>query len=204
MTSSFSGEELLERVVRFLDRAKFGDAQRLAEQVLRRSSDSADCHYALGLVLTQLDRIPEADRAFARAAELCPEDYFLPYRLQREEFERLVEEVLASLPTEFGRHLENVEVAVEEVPSRKLLREGGIEHDILGLYQGATIQSGDWDFPDRITLFQRNLENISPDRETLVKEIRGTVLHEVGHHLGMDEDHLEEIENELDDEASSS
>jgi predicted Zn-dependent protease with MMP-like domain len=97
-----------------------------------------------------------------------------------------------------------VEVAVEELPGRKLLREGGIEHDILGLYQGATIQSGDWGFPDRITLFQRNLENISPDRETLVKEIRGTELHEVGHHLGMDEDHLEEIENELDDEASSS
>jgi len=162
LTSSFSGEELLERVVRFLDRAKFGDAQRLAEQVLRRSSDSADCHYALGLVLTQLDRIPEADRAFARAAELCPEDYFLPYRLQREAFERVVEEVLASLPTEFGRHLENVEVAVEEVPGRKLLREGGIEHDTLGLYQGATIQSGDWGFPDRVTLFQRNLENISP------------------------------------------
>ncbi len=63
MTSSFSAEELLERVVRFLDRAKFGDAQRLAEQALRRSSHSADCHYALGLVLTQLDRIPEADRA---------------------------------------------------------------------------------------------------------------------------------------------
>jgi predicted Zn-dependent protease with MMP-like domain len=155
-------------------------------------------------VLTQVGRVPDADRAFARAAELSPEDYFLPYRAERRKFERLVEEVLASLPAEFARHLENVEVAVEEVPDRKLLREGDIEHDTLGFYQGATIQSGDWGFPDRILLFWRNLENISPDRATLVREIRDTVLHEVGHHLGMEEHQLEEIEDELDDDGSSS
>jgi predicted Zn-dependent protease with MMP-like domain len=199
VSKRFSGKEFLERVVRFLDRGQFGDAQVTVEEALRRAPDCAECHHALGLVLTQLGQIPEADRAFARAARLHPADYFPPYRLGRREFEDLVEEVLASLPTEFARHLENVEVAVEAVPGRNLLREEGIEHDLLGFYQGETIESGEWGFPDRILLFQRNLENISPDRETLVREVRDTVLHEVGHHLGMDEDQLEEIENGLDD-----
>ena len=188
------GDEILETVSRLLNRARFGDAQHAAEDALRHMPDSADCHYALGLVLTQLDRTAEADGAFTRAAKLQPDEYFLPYRMKRAEFERLVEVALASLPWEFKRHLENVEVAVEDVPQRDLLREGEIEHDTLGLYQGDTIQDTAWGFPDRILLFRRNLENISRDRETLVKEIRATVLHEVGHHLGMDEDHLEQLE----------
>ena len=192
-------EELPERIVRFLNRGQYRAALRTAEEAVRRAPDRAECHYALGQVLTQLGRIPEADRSFARAAELQPANYFLPCRMERSEFEALVEEVLASLPTEFACHLENVEVAVDGAPGRDLLREGGIEHDLLGLYQGETIQNDEWGLPDRIILFQRNLENISPDRGTLVREIQDTVLHEVGHHLGMEEDQLEEIENEPDD-----
>lgn len=188
------GDEVLVRVSRLLDRARLRDARRAAESALHDAPNSAEGHYALGLVLTQWERTEEADAAFARAAALRPTEYFLPYRVEREEFERLVEDALASLPPEFQRHLENVEVAVEDVPSRSLLRDD-VGHDTLGLYQGDSIQSSDWGFPDRILLFRRNLENISPDRETLVKEIRATVLHEVGHHLGMDEDHLQRIED---------
>ena len=200
------GEELLERVAQFLDRGEFGDALRAAKVAVAKTPTRAESHYSLGLVLTQLDRIPEADRAFACAAELQPADYFLPFRVERSEFEGLVEGILVSLPAEFARHLQNVEVAVEASPEQDLLREGEIEHDLLGFYQGETIRDSEWSFPDRIILFQRNLENISPDRATLVKEVRDTVLHEVGHHLGMDEDQLEEIEKELhdlDDEASN-
>jgi predicted Zn-dependent protease with MMP-like domain len=188
-------EEVLARVSRLLDRGRLREALRAAEDALRSAPDSAEGHYALGLALTQCERTGDADAAFARAATLQPTEYFLPYRIEREEFERLVEDALASLPPEFQRHLENVEVAVEGVPSPSLLRDD-IGHDTLGLYQGDSIQNSDWGFPDRILLFHRNLENISPDRETLVKEIRATVLHEVGHHLGMEDDHLEQIEQD--------
>ena len=166
----------------------------MSEEAVRRTPDCASSHYALGLVLTQLDRIAGADRAFTRAAELEPAEFFLPFRLERDAFEEVVEDALTSLPPEFQRHLENVEVAVEDVPSINFLRDGDVDHDTLGIYQGDTIQGSEWGFPDRILLFRRNLENISPDRETLVREIRATVLHEVGHHLGMEEDHLEQIE----------
>jgi predicted Zn-dependent protease with MMP-like domain len=188
-------DEVLVRVSRLLDRARFREARGAAEAALVDAPNSADGHYALGLVLTQCERVVEADAAFARAAALNPTEYFLPYRVEREEFERLVEDALDSLPSEFQHHLENVEVAVEDVPSPSLLRDD-VGHDTLGLYQGDSIQSSDWGFPDRILLFRRNLENISPDRETLMKEIRATVLHEVGHHLGMEEDHLEKIEGD--------
>ena len=89
----------------------------------------------------------------------------------------------------------HLEVGVEDVPSSELIAEG-LEFDLLGVYIGATAESDDWDFPDRVVLFQRNLENISPDRDTLLAEIRDTLLHEVGHHFGMDEETLREIEEE--------
>jgi predicted Zn-dependent protease with MMP-like domain len=75
-----------------------------------------------------------------------------------------------------------------------LIREG-IEFDLLGLYQGGTIQGDSFRFPDRILLFHRNLENISPGREELLEEIRDTVYHEIGHHMGMDEDAVREAED---------
>ena len=89
---------------------------------------------------------------------------------------------------------ENVEVGVEDTLSPELIAKG-LEFDLLGVYIGQTAGSDDWDFPDRVVLFQRNIENISPDRETLLAEIRDTLLHEVGHHFGMDEDTLREIED---------
>lgn len=105
-----------------------------------------------------------------------------------------MDEALAELPEEFESYLENVEIAVEDVPDAALLKEG-LEFDLLGLYQGGTIQSESWDFPDRVLLFQRNLENISPTREDLIEEIRDTIYHEIAHHMGMDEETVREAED---------
>jgi predicted Zn-dependent protease with MMP-like domain len=181
------------RVEALLDRGLAEEALEVADEALSVDTASAVAHHARGLVLTQLDRMVEADESFRRAAAIDPEAYFPPFRLKREDFDRAAEEVLASLPSRFRQHLRNVEVAVEDVPGPDLLEEG-LGHDLLGLYQGQTIHAGDWEMPGRILLFQRNLENISCDRDEILKEIRDTVLHEVGHHLGMEEDDLLEIE----------
>lgn len=155
----------------------------------------ADGHHAVGLAYTQLGRIDEADAAFARAAGLAPENYFRPHRLDPDAFDEVIEEALAELPNEFQTYLENVEVAIEDLPDPDSVRDG-TEFDLLGIYQGGTIQSVDWGLPDRIVLYQRNLENISPDRMTLIEEIRDTVFHEIGHHLGMDEEAVRSAEKE--------
>lgn len=182
-------EALLE-----LSRAEPEKALAAANRSIELDPESAAGHHARGLSFTQLGRIEEADAAFARAAELDPESYSLPFRLSAEDFDEVVDEALAELPEEFERCLENVELAVEEVPAPTLVKEG-LEFDLLGLYQGGTIQSVGWDFPDRVLLFQRNLENISPDRESLVEEIRDTVYHEIAHHMGMDEDAVRQAED---------
>ena len=166
-----------------------------ADVVAAQNDDIAAVHEVRALALMLLGRVEEADRAFARAAELDPEEHFEPFRLERHDFDAAIEQVLSGLPEKFRDHLQNVEVGVEDVPSAELIADG-LEFDLLGVYIGFTAESDEWGFPDRVILFQRNLENISPERETLLTEIRDTLLHEVGHHFGMDEEALREIENE--------
>jgi predicted Zn-dependent protease with MMP-like domain len=176
-----------------LQRGEREEALVSVARALELEPELAEGYHARGLALTQLGRLEEADAAFARAAELDPESYIRPHRLTAELFDDVVDEALEDLPEEFQQYLENVEVSVLEVPEPEVIREG-IEFDLLGLYQGATIQSDSWDLPDRVILFQRNIENVSPDRETLVEEIRDTVFHEVAHHMGMDEDEVRSAE----------
>jgi len=185
----------LEALLR-LQRAEPEEALAAARRSIELDPELAEGHHALGLSYTQLGRIAESDAAFARAAQLDPESHFRPFRLGTEDFDEVVDEALAELPEEFESYLDNVEVAVEDVPEAALLKEG-LEFDLLGLYRGGTIQSEGWNFPDRVLLFQRNLENISPTRESLVEEIRDTVYHEIGHHMGMDEEAVREAEDGL-------
>ena len=193
-----SSRDPSERLADGYARLEAGDARealRIGDAIVRRDEASAPAHELRALALTQLGRIDEADEAFARAAELDPEKHFRPFRLERKAFDAVVERTLLELPQRFCDCLENVEVAVEDVPAPELVAEG-LEPDLLGVYIGGGLDADGWDFPDRVILFQWNLENIAPDRETLVDEIRDTLLHEVGHHFGMDEETLREIEDE--------
>ncbi len=112
----------------------------------------------------------------------------------RAEFEALVEEVLAELPPRFARYLENVAVVVEDEPSREQLRELGLRpgrDSLFGLYQGVPIDQRGHAFgnalPDQITIFYRPLLRAFRSRERIRREVRRTVLHEIGHHFGLDE-----------------
>ncbi len=177
-------------------RGDFERALTAADRAIELEDARPGAHHSRGLVLTQLGRIAEADEAFARAFELDPEEHFRPYRLSAEAFDAAVEQALSSLPDMFQEHLENVEIATEEVPGEDLAGEDFSSY-LLGIYQGSTIHAGEGGFPDRILLFQRNLENVCEDEDTLLREIHDTVLHEVGHHLGLDEDRLHELEGVL-------
>lgn len=192
----------LERIIEDgLDCLQAGDtsgALRLAEQALALDESLGEAHELRALALTMRGDLDAADAAFERAAKQDPEQWFRPYRLEREAFDAAVEAVLLALPEPFQEYLDNVEVGVEDVPGPELL-EDDVDFDVLGLYIGSTASGDDWDFPDRVILFQRNLENISPDAETLNAEIRDTLLHEVGHHFGMDEETLREIEGDESD-----
>ena len=122
--------------------------------------------------------------------------------MECEEFEDLLVRALSELPLEFQDKLENVDIIVEERPSREQLLESGLERDVelLGLYEGLPhTERTRWYhmvLPDRITLFQEPIEAKCRSKEEIAEEIRRVLCHEIAHHFGIDDDRLDVIENE--------
>jgi predicted Zn-dependent protease with MMP-like domain len=118
-----------------------------------------------------------------------------------QEFEDLVADALDSLPEEFLERLENVEVTVREWPTPDDLEEAGLRtrdpRGLLGLYHGVPqIRRSSFymQLPDVITIFRGPIEAAAgSDPEKIKHQVRKTVLHEIGHHYGLDEDRLEEL-----------
>ena len=103
-------------------------------------------------------------------------------------FEQHVGAALASLPPHLAKGLENVSVVIED--------EHPEDPDLFGLYEGVPLPDrGDMagELPDRITIYRLPLEEEFPDSAELEREIRITVLHELGHYFGLDEDRLAEL-----------
>ena len=103
-------------------------------------------------------------------------------------FEQRVERALESLPPDLRAAIRNVEISVED--------EHPDDPDLFGLYEGVPLtERGDWAgaLPDRIRIFRLPLVESFPDPEELEREIRITVLHEVAHYFGLDEDRLEDL-----------
>ncbi|MEK6674761.1 MAG: metallopeptidase family protein [Planctomycetota bacterium] len=119
--------------------------------------------------------------------------------LSGKEFAELVREALAEVPPAFRHYLENIIVDVEPTPDSKMCRELEVDDpsELLGLYHGTPLTERGFDdpiaLPDRITIYQRNIEGICESRKEIVDEIRTTVLHEIGHHFGLEEDDLDEL-----------
>lgn len=110
-------------------------------------------------------------------------------------FDRLVDRAVGSLPPPLLARLDNIEVTVEDVPPEDAL-ESGDEVVLLGLYQGVPRTERDWGgamLPDRITIFRRPLELRARDRHELADLVRETVVHEIAHHFGIDDDRLDEM-----------
>jgi predicted Zn-dependent protease with MMP-like domain len=114
------------------------------------------------------------------------------------EFDRAVEQALKAVPGEFRPSLENVMIEVRRRPDIALMREYDVPNDILGLYVGVPLEDKAAELaalpmPDRILIFRDNLCEMCESWAELVDEIRITVLHEIGHHFGLDERRLEEL-----------
>jgi predicted Zn-dependent protease with MMP-like domain len=113
-------------------------------------------------------------------------------------FERLVERALAGIPEPFRAALPEVAIVIDDEPSAVQRRENDLadDDDLYGLYEGVprTEYGADWvAMPNRITLFRLALEEDFPDPTELAEEVRLTVIHELAHHLGIDDDRLDEL-----------
>ena len=116
-------------------------------------------------------------------------------------FEKLVIDVVAGMPAEFKELLENIDICIQDWPSREQLQNVGLhnKYDLLGLYEGTPRTERDQGYnlvlPDKITIFQKPLEAQCTSPRELRDEIVRTVKHEIAHYFGLDDERLEQIEN---------
>lgn len=126
--------------------------------------------------------------------------WFLPWvKMKREHFAKVVEEVLDSLPQEFRSRIRNVAVLVEDMPPNQPSPHSGQQRRrlLLGLFHGVpTTRKSTFDLstgPDYIVLYQKNIEAVSSSEAEVREQIRLTVIHELGHYFGMDENQLKDV-----------
>jgi len=118
--------------------------------------------------------------------------------MKREHFVRVVEETLDSLPQEFRSRIRNVAVLVEDMPSNQPSPQSGQQRRLLlGVFHGVpTTKKSMFDLltgPDHIVLYQNNIEAVCSSEPEVREQIRLTVIHELGHYFGMDENQLKDV-----------
>jgi predicted Zn-dependent protease with MMP-like domain len=119
--------------------------------------------------------------------------------MERERFEELVARAVETLPEELLERLENIDIVVEDWPTREQIGSVGLEGEetLLGLYEGVPITHRSSHYglvpPDKITIFQRPIETKCRYESELTGEIQRVVLHELAHHFGIGDDRLDEL-----------
>jgi len=118
--------------------------------------------------------------------------------MDREAFEKLVERIFEHLPDKFRSSIENVRIIIEDYPSDSLTQQLRLSSrdQLLGLYQGVPLPNRtSWYgrspvVPDTISLYQKNIERRSRTDEELERNVRETLMHEIGHYFGMTEEEI--------------
>ena len=116
--------------------------------------------------------------------------------MTREDFDKLVEEAVASIPAEFHEKMENVAILVEDYPKGEIKKkyQKGL---LLGIFIGVPLTRQNWEYaypPHRVILYQNNIESICHSDEEIKQEIRTTLIHEVGHYFGFDEKEIRRLQ----------
>jgi predicted Zn-dependent protease with MMP-like domain len=121
--------------------------------------------------------------------------------MTRGEFERLVDRALRKLPRAFKEQLANIAVVVEDWADDETLAEMGIEppDTLYGLYRGVDLTHRDSFYgnvlPDTVTIYQGPIEEDCATEEEMAEVVRETVIHEIGHYFGLDDETMHRIED---------
>lgn len=189
-------EALHERALARFELCRFQEAARDFSALVEDPVSGASAHHHLGLLLEREGRSAEAERHFARARALAPEDYPVPVPMGREEFRAAVARAVKELPVDMQRDLDGVPVAAEDLPATGDLLGGEppLSPAILGLFRGPPL--GEPCGPAEpapcrsVVVYRKNLQRATRTREELLLQVRVTLLHEVGHLRGEDDGEL--------------
>lgn len=117
--------------------------------------------------------------------------------VSEQDFQSLVQQALDGLPDEYAKLLSNVAVVVEEEPSPEVLADLEMEEDedLLGLYQGLSVDKESFfqtggQLPAKISIYRGPILRLCRTKKEVVQEVRDTVVHEIGHHFGLDDDEM--------------
>ncbi|MEO8701417.1 MAG: metallopeptidase family protein [Kofleriaceae bacterium] len=190
------GDALHEKGVALFDLSKFAEARVVLLRSLAIQPEDAYSHQIMGLTLEQLGDKPGADKELARALELAPTELTAPVTISDAEFQKEIEGVITKLPADRRAHVHSIRIEVTDLPDPVDLAavKPPFPPTILGLYRGPVgkgphvVQRGG-EKPS-IVLYRRNLARAVKTRAELSEQIRDTLLHEIGHLEGLDEDDL--------------
>lgn len=187
----------VERGIALFELCRFADARAAFERVLKDAPEDPWSHHYLGLLAERRGDAKEAKKRFGRAQQLAPEEFPPPVALSEAEFDKALEDAVKALPAHVKEYLENATIAVEDIPSEEDLlgQSPPLSPCILGVFRGTpvgerSVTNAFDHFPASIVLYQKNLERFAKTREELIEQIGITVMHEVGHLMGLDEDDL--------------
>jgi predicted Zn-dependent protease with MMP-like domain/Flp pilus assembly protein TadD len=191
-------EVLLELAMARFEVLQLDEAEVLLKQIAAEVPDEPRAHHYLGLVAERRGDAKAAARHFAKARLIDPEAYPKPVELSHKGFSKAAESALEKLPERIRDRLANVPVMVEDLP-----RDEDINGDpplsplSLGMFRGPSLRdkslSDPWsELPASILLFKKNLERDARTRAELVEQIEETIVHEVGHFVGWDDEDLHE------------
>jgi len=156
--------------------------------------DDAYTHQMLGLVLEELGETKQGEAELHRALELAPAELSAPVMITPVEFQKEIDNVLATLPAARRAKVKAIRVEVADLPDASDLKAVNppFPPTILGLFRGPVGRSvaTPGEEPSSIVLYRKNLARAVKTRAELTEQIRDTLLHEIGHLEGLDEDDL--------------
>jgi tetratricopeptide (TPR) repeat protein len=181
-----------ERAVALFDLCRFADARRGFNDVLSKNPRDAWAHHHLGLVLERLGDLAGADRELERARKESPADFKGEVPISDTEFRSLVDGEAAKLAPPLRSDLTRVSLETADLPDLSDLtaEEPPLAPTILGLFRGAPLGEAPENEPRAIVLYRKNLQRAVSSREELVAQVRTTLLHELGHLRGEDDEAL--------------
>jgi Flp pilus assembly protein TadD/predicted Zn-dependent protease with MMP-like domain len=186
------GDALHEKGVALFDLSRFADARGAFQKALAIQPDDAYTHQMYGLTLEQL-RDPQADAELHRAIELAPAELSPPVLVDAGEFRKEIDAVVTTLTPDRKARVHAIKIEVADLPDPADLKAVSppFPPTILGLYRGPVGRSpAAGDDPPSIVLYRKNLARAVKTRAELTEQIRDTLLHEIGHLEGLDEDDL--------------
>ena len=187
------GDALHEKGVALFDLSRFGDAKAVLEKALTIQPDDAYTHQMLGLTLEELGETAAADAELAKAVTLAPGELTPPVLISTADFQKEIDAVIAQLPPDRKARVQSIKVEIEDLPDATDLKavQPPFPPTILGLYRGPVGRTpAPGDESPSIVLYRKNLARAVKTRTELTEQIRDTLLHEIGHLEGLDEDDL--------------